>query len=209
MLVLQDDEDVHDVLRVRVLSSLQPLSPAIMVRGGEVGFRFSGEMETDERHLQTAHWESENQQVIRVVQSTALNSRFRALGPGHARLHLQNNLRIIAEVNVKRVRFLKPIPPSTVTLDLLGGFISYARQEINDQIKIAFELHLEGARLPLLNKLYHNGELLLDNRVNFRCRLNEGSDYILVEYSEESNNGPEFVCNIRVKREVMERHKAA
>ena len=83
MFMLQDDDSVFDVVRVRVLTLLEPRSPINVVRGAIIKLRFSDEYD-GQIEKEGQGWVSEDPEVVQVIDSSQTRPTFLAVDTGRS-----------------------------------------------------------------------------------------------------------------------------
>jgi hypothetical protein len=184
------NDNIFDVIRVKVMSSVLPHSPVHLHIGGEVQFVFSEETSGN------AKWSTDNSQVLSV---DATSGQVAARSEGSAHVTYEGTVNLISIVNVKKVDRIE-LDDSTKPEYFTN---SKNNKHYKDEHILLLNVYLEDALNEVFPETIINNKPLIKHNIKITC---ETPNYeIASAFSKIINN--KYTCVLRPKTDRTPRTK--
>jgi hypothetical protein len=174
-------EQIFDVIRVRVLSSVLPYSPVQLHIGGEVQFVFA-----DKESSPNAKWATKDTSIVNV---DPIYGKIEGKSEGEAHVVYEGNVNLVNIVNVKKVDRIE-LDPNTKP-----EFFTNARnnKHYKDEHHLLLNVFLEDGLSEIYPEIVINGKPLIKHNVKITCETEHTS--FAVVFAKVINN--RYACVLR------------
>lgn len=184
-------DNIFDVLRVRVQSSVLPHSPVQLHLGGTVQFVFA-----DKEGSPTSRWTTNNPAILSV---DPVYGKAEGRSEGEAQVIYEGEVNLVSVVNVKRVDRIE-LDPKTKP-----EFFTNARsnRHYKDEHHLLLNVFLEDGLSEVLPETIVNGKPLIKNNIKMTCETEDTA--FAVVFAKVINN--KYACILRPQPDASPKGK--
>ena len=174
-------ENIFDVIRVKVLSSVLPHSPVQLHVGGTVQFIFA-----DKESSPNSRWITNDNTILSV---DPVYGKVEALAEGEGQVIFQGSVNLVSVINVKKVDRIELDPTSK------PEFFTNARsnKHYKDEHVLFLNVFLEDGLSELLPETIINGKPLIKSNVKISCETEDPN--FAITFAKVVNN--KYACILR------------
>lgn len=174
-------DNIFDVIRVKVLSSVLPYSPVQLHVGGSVQFVFA-----DKESSANSRWTTNDNSVLKV---DSVYGKVEALSEGEGKVTYEGNVNLVNVVNVKKVDRIELDPLSKPEFFTNARSNNYYKEEHH----LLLNVFLEDGLSEVFPEIVINGVPLIKHNIKIACETQDNN--FAVVFSKVINN--RYACILR------------